>query len=134
MFRKFPYWCLECIPQEAVPRGYHGICKSNKLFIMPGFCCYNNTVTMLTYQKASVPQIFAQKQVVMMSRQMSHQFLHRFEIHGAKTTAISTGHIPTARTYHISMHRAQMLEKVSFLLEHGDTQTTRERFFACMDS
>lgn len=63
-----------------------------------------------------------------MPRQMPHQFLQRLEPHGAEAAIVPASALGCI--YHIPMHRAQMLEQVSFLLEHGHTQPAREWLFA----
>lgn len=76
----------------------------------------------------SIVQVLTQQQVVMMSRQMSHQLLQRVKVESTEAALVSSTRF--GRIYDIPMHRAQMLQQMRLLLEHRDAQSTSEWLFA----
>lgn len=76
----------------------------------------------------SIVQILTQQQIVMMTRQMSHQLLQCIKVQRAEATLVPAARL--RRIYDVPMHRAQMLQQMRLLLEHRHTQSTSEWLFA----
>lgn len=64
-------------------------------------------------------EVLAQQQVVVMAGQMPDQLLQRFKHQRAETARVPPARF--RRVYNVPMHRAQMLQQVRLLLEHGHT-------------
>lgn len=83
---------------------------------------------------ASGIQVLGEQQVVVRPGKVADQLLERVERHLTEA-AVERGRRlliggAGAGRYYVPVHRAQMLEQVSLLLEHGHAQAARERLLA----
>lgn len=67
--------------------------------------------------------------------QVPDEILQGLESHGAEAAVeVTAAPLLTHGGYHVPVHGAQVLEEVSFLLEHGDTQAAGEGLLPRVDA
>jgi len=80
-------------------------------------------------------QILGQQQVVVVAGQVTDELLDRFKAHGAEAAAVSVLRVrPVRGGNDVPVHRAQVLQQVGLLLEHGHAKAAGERLLASMDA
>lgn len=76
-------------------------------------------------------QILCQQQVIVVAGQVTDELLYRLEAHGAEAAAVPVLRIrPVGGGDDVPVNRAQMLQQVGLLLEHGHAKAAGERLFA----